>query len=259
MQAKMSGYLIIAGNGVLPRIIKENIPGCKIVGFDSDAPDIAPDLLTSFGQIGHIIEFAKQHNLQKIIFAGGMKKPDFSKIKPDVEGAKLLAKIMAGKLFGGDNKLLSSIIKFLESRGFDVVGAHEAVPDLLAPEGLIAGPAPTNEQLEDIRIGLKEAHELGKKDIGQAVVIQHGTVTATEDDKGTQNLIVRAKGGILVKGCKPQQDMRADLPSIGVDTIEQLKSAGIAGVAVEAGKSLLLEREKLINAANQAGIFIYGV
>ena len=266
----MDNYLIIAGTGSLPRIIKENLPEAKVLGFISDTPDIEPDITVSVGEVGKVLSFARDNSINKIIFAGGMNKPDFSQIKPDAEGAKLLAKIIAGKFlrFGkggmGDDSILSKIINFLESKGFEVVAANDVVKSLVATSGLIAGEAPNEQMKIDIELGMTAARNLGKLDIGQAVVVEDGVVLATENVEGTADLIKRAGelkrsyGGVLVKACKPQQDMRVDLPSIGEKTVLQIVAAGLAGIAVESGKSLILEKDEVINRANQCKVFVFG-
>lgn len=263
-------YLIIAGTGSLPRILKEHIPDSKVIGFNTDKPEIETDLIVSFGEVGKVLNFARDNGIDKIIFAGGLTKPDLSQIKPDAEGAKLLAKIVAGKLFSfgrasvGDDAILSKVISFMESKGFKIVGADEVANDLVAPKGLIAGNQPDQQMLDDIVLGITAAHNLGKLDIGQAVVVEDGIVLATEDVNGTEDLIRRAGelkrsyGGVLVKACKPQQDLRIDLPSIGEKTIIQIAAAGIAGVAVESGRSLVLDMEELQNRAKQCGVFVFG-
>ncbi len=266
----MDNYLIVAGTGILPGLIKESLPDAKVLGFVSDKAEIETDITISLGEVGKLIAFARANGLNKLIFAGGLAKPDFSQIKADTEGTKLLAKIIAGKFlcFGkkgmGDDSILSKVMEFMESRGLEVVGVQDVVKDLVAPSGLIAGTEPTPQMLEDIRLGMQAAHNLGKMDIGQAVVVEDGVVLATENVEGTADLIKRAGelkrsyGGVLVKACKPQQDIRVDLPSIGENTILQITAAGLAGVAVETGKSLLLGKEAIISRANQCKVFVYG-
>ena len=266
----MAEYVIIAGTGSLPRILKENIPDAKVIGFHSDVPEIEADLMVSFGEIGKIINFGRENGIKKMIFAGALKKPEsFAQIKPDGEGAKLLARIVAGKIFTrgkdvGDHSILSKIIDFMESRGFEIVAANDVVKELLAPAGLVVGAEPTTQMMEDILFGMNAAKNLGKMDIGQAVVVEDNSIIATENVHGTSDLIKRAGelkrsyGGILVKACKPQQDVRADLPSIGEHTIIQIAAAGLVGVAVESGRSLIIDREAVINRAKQLGVFVFG-
>ena len=256
----MSEYAIIAGSGMLPKILSEKID-CKIISFEGQGLDnLQSDLKTSIGKIGEITEYLKVNNIKKIIFAGGIKKPKISEIETDLEGKKLLAKIAVGKLFSkrlpGDNKVLVKIITYLEESGFEVIGAHEIALELLAESGDIAGSGKGYE--EDIELGTKAAKELGKQDKGQAVIVSDGEVTQ-EDESGTEELIKKCKAGVLVKCKKPQQDERVDLPTIGPDTIEQLRHSGLAGVAVEAGASLILDKDQVIEKANEYGIFVVGV
>ena len=111
----------------------------------------------------------------------------------------------------------------------------------------------------DIEIGYNSAKELGLQDLGQGVIVENGKVTAQEGEEGTEALIKSATGGILVKCKKPQQEMRVDLPTIGVETIEQLKKSGLVGVAVDSGNSLILDKQIVIEKANEYGIFIFGI
>jgi hypothetical protein len=259
----MNSYAIIAGKGELPLILAQALKDAKIICIDGEEnPQLKPDLITKFGQVGMLIDYLKENNITHLIFAGGIKKPNLSEIKPDAEGAKLISKIIAGRLFGGDNKLLSTIIKYLEGKGFQVAGAHEVVPNLITPRAVIGSIQPF---LSDIEIGLKAAHDLGKKDIGQAVIIEDGRIIATEDYNGTQDLIKRAgelkktSKAFLVKACKPQQDKRVDLPAIGVDTVVQCSAAGIAGIALEAGSSIILNVEAVKQKADELGVFVVGI
>lgn len=257
----MSNCAIIAGSGRLPEILSEKL-NAKIISFTGqEIGNITPDLQTNIGHIGEIIEFLKTNNIDQLVFAGGIKKPSISEIKTDAVGKKLLAKIAMASLFGkalpGDDALLSKVIKYMESQGFKVVGAHEVAPELLADKGTITGDI--TDFRNDIELGMEAAKELGATDEGQAVIIDKGEVIAKENEGGTETLIAKCGAGILVKCKKPQQDERIDLPSIGPDTIDQLKAAGLSGVAVEAGSSLILDKELVIRKAEEQGIFVFGV
>jgi hypothetical protein len=145
------------------------------------------------------------------------------------------------------------------------MGVHEVCPDLLAPEGLIGGPAPDTLMRRQIAVGMQSARELGRRDLGQAVVVVRDTVIDREDARGTDALLARAaaagqaRGGVLVKMKKPQQDVRVDLPTIGVETVRNAVAAGLGGVAVEAGHCLVIDRAAVAAAANSGGIFVTGV
>lgn len=174
-------------------------------------------------------------------------------------------------LSGGDNAVLQMVIRLIEAGGVRVVGAHEIAPDLLATTGPLGKISPVEEDLRDIAQGAKAADALGLLDVGQGAVSVGGRVVALEGAEGTDKMIervaeLRAAGristrrrGVLVKLCKPQQDIRADLPSIGVSTVSNAKKAGLGGVAVEAGRALILDRQAVIAAADEAGIFVCGI
>lgn len=261
----MKNLAIIAGKGRLPELIFEKLPEAKIVSVEGNDPEnLQPDLTANFGEIGKLIGFLKDNNIEQMVFAGATHKPNLKQLKLDKEGSKLLAKIMAGSLFSkklpGDNSLLSKILKYFEKNGFQIVGAHEIVPSLLAEKGVIAGKC---DDMSDIELGFQAAKALGEKDIGQGVVVHEGKVIAEEDVKGTEDLIARAGElnlkGVLVKCKKPQQEERVDLPSIGPETITQLHKAGLQGVAVEAGSSIILDKDAVIKKADELGIFVIGI
>jgi DUF1009 family protein len=163
------------------------------------------------------------------------------------------------------------VIKLIEGEGLRVVGAHEIAPDLLATVGPLGAIAPGDDDRRDIARAGEAADALGRLDIGQGAVSIGGRVVATEGLEGTDGMLervaaLRAAGrisprrrGVLVKLCKPQQDIRADLPAIGVSTVLNAKAAGLAGVAIEAGRSLVLDRGALVKAADENGLFVCGI
>jgi DUF1009 family protein len=174
-------------------------------------------------------------------------------------------------LSAGDDKVLQMVIGLLESKGRRVIGAHEIAPDLLAMTGPIGSYSPSDDDIRDIAQAAKAADALGRLDVGQGAVSIGGRIVALEGVEGTDQMIervaaLRAEGrisnrrrGVLVKLCKPQQDVRADLPSIGVSTVLNARKAGLAGIAVEAGRALILDREAVVAAANEAGLFVCGI
>jgi DUF1009 family protein len=166
----------------------------------------------------------------------------------------------------GYDQLLRLIVEELESEGFRVVGADTLIDDALVPEGPLTALAPDADALRDIALGVEVASRLGDLDIGQAVVVQQGLVLGVEAVEGTDGLLERCaglrragRGGILVKLKKPGQERRADLPTIGPDTIRLAAETGIAGIAVQAGHCLVLERDRTISTADRAGLFVVGV
>jgi hypothetical protein len=166
----------------------------------------------------------------------------------------------------GDDQLLRLIVEELEREGFRVVGADTLIADVLAPEGPMTALAPDADALRDIALGIEVAGRLGDLDIGQAAIVQQGLVLGVEAAEGTDQLLARCAalrrngpGGVLVKLKKPQQERRADLPTIGPDTVRRAAEAGMAGIAVHAGNCLIIERAEVIAAADRAGLFVIGV
>jgi hypothetical protein len=166
----------------------------------------------------------------------------------------------------GDDQLLRLIVEELEREGFRVVGADTLIADVLAPEGPMTALAPDADALRDIALGIEVAGRLGDLDIGQAAIVQQGLVLGVEAVEGTDALIARCaglkragRGGILVKVKKPGQERRADLPTIGPHTVRLAAETGIAGIAVQAGHCLIIERAEVIAAADRAGLFVIGV
>ncbi len=174
-------------------------------------------------------------------------------------------------LAGGDDVVLKMVIGLIEAQGCHVIGAHEIAPDLLAETGPIGAVSPSADDWRDITRGAEAAEALGLLDVGQGAVSVGGRIVALEGVEGTDAMLERVahlraekrisqhRKGVLVKLCKPQQDVRADLPSIGRSTIENARKAGLAGIAVEAGRALVIEREALISAADEAGLFVIGI
>lgn len=264
---------ILAGGGQAPRQI---IRSCLEAGrpffllclegqAEASLAEEGPHVWLSLGSAGALREICQKEKIEEVVMIGRVRRPSIAEIKPDFLGMKFLAKIGLGAL--GDDGVLRAVARALEEVcGVRVVGAHEVLPDLLASEGVLTFAKPDKKTQEDIARGFEILEKIGPLDIGQAVVIQHGIVLGVEAIEGTDALIVRAGdlkrrggGGVLVKSAKPAQDARFDLPSIGPDTIESLARAGFAGVAVQAGHSLLIERERLIEESNAKGLFVVGV
>jgi len=263
---------MIAGSGMMPvEIIRHcNAVGREIfvVGLEPWASEEqlkeAPHSFARIAEAGRIFKEFRRHNVCEIVLAGGIKRPSFKELIPDWEGVKIVSKLAMKKM--SDDNLFRALMNEIESRGFRVVGIEEVVPDMLFSEGLYGRAKPTEEDMEDIRRGLTVARALGAVDVGQAVVVQEGMVLAVEAIEGTDMMLSRAamlakkgKAPVMVKVPKPGQDMRVDLPAIGLQTIELLKKYGIGGIAVEAGGILLIERKAVIEMADKEGIFILGV
>ncbi len=273
--AAQPGLGIIAGGGELPRLL---IEACQQAGrpyfvfaLEGNVDDATFALAGEhcapirFGGIGKAMDLARKHQVGELVMAGPVKRPRLTTILPDMKGAKLLARIGAQQLMGGDNELLSSIIGFIEEEGFKVTGAEEILRDLITPEGMIGSIYPDKRAQSDIALGAKIARGIGALDIGQSAIVQNGVVLGVEAAEGTDGLLARCtalkleeKGGVLVKVKKPQQERRVDLPTIGVATVERVAECGFAGIAVEAGGSLIINRREVARRADQLGIFVLG-
>ncbi len=264
---------IIAGSGELPRTL---IHACEASGRPyfvlavEDAADEETVAATGdnyawirLGAIGKAIDLLRKQHVEELVLAGYVTKPRISTLRPDIKGAKLLARI-GSQLLVGDNELLSTIVQFLEEEGFKVCGAEEVVKELVAPEGLIGSIMPDKRAQTDIAFGAKIARAIGELDIGQACVVHNQKVLGVEAVEGTDALITRVAhlkeghGGVLVKVKKPQQERRVDLPTIGVETVQRAAEAGLSGIAIEAGASLIVNRREVARAADAAGIFVVG-
>jgi len=263
---------MIAGGGMMPvEIIKYcNRTGREIfvVGIEPYAKEEnlrdAPHIFARIAETGKILKTMEKNNVHDVVLAGGIKRPSLKEMIPDWEGAKLIAKLAIKKM--SDDNLFRAAMDEIERHGFKVVGIQEVVPEMLFSEGLYGKTQPTPEDMDDIQRGITVAKALGAVDVGQAVAVQEGMVLAVEAVEGTDMMLSRAatvkkqgKPPVMVKILKPGQDIRVDLPTIGLQTIEQLKKYGMKGIAVEADGILLIEREAVIKMADEAGIFIIGM
>jgi len=225
-------------------------------------PDIA---WIRLGEAGRGIALLHAAGVTDLVLAGRVRRPAFSDMVPDARTAKVFAR--AGlKFLAGDDSLLKIVVGELEAEGFRVVAPDSLVAGLIAPQGMIGGIAPDETAWSDIARGLAAARELGSRDVGQAAVVQQGVVLALEASDGTDALLERAgklrregPGGVLVKAAKPGQERRVDLPAIGSATVAHAAAAGLRGIAVEAGGSLILDRVAVVREADAAGLFIVGV
>jgi DUF1009 family protein len=202
---------------------------------------------------------------------GSVLRPPIWRIRPDLKTLQLLPRVF-GLFRGGDNHLLVGIGKLFEDEGFRVVGAHEIAPEILMPEGLLGGLAPSDRDEVDITKGLSFLNATSPFDVGQAVIVADGRVLAVEAAEGTDEMLARiaelrrdgriaaaAHRGVLVKAAKRGQDRRIDLPSIGPQTVELAARAGLAGIAVVAGSTLVAESECIASAADAKRLFVVGV
>lgn len=269
---------IVAGNGELPAHLFDTLTSKNqqplLIGIDHEIdPElskIADEVLT-FGQVGRLFKLLEEHNVKRVVFAGGVKKrPDFKNLKLDLLTIKELPSLLS-IVMGGDNSVLSKISKYFEKKNMKVVGSHEIAPELLTPLGLVVGKFNKKNGVKIIEQGFHAAKTIGGLDVGQACVTEDGRTIALEGLEGTDAMLKRVvwlrengrltkapKFGVLVKAMKPNQDMRADLPAIGPATIKAVAAAGLKGIVLEAGRSLILRRDEVISLAKKHNIFVYG-
>jgi len=270
----MAGTLgIIAGGGHLPGQVAAAALAqgravfiAAIEGF-ADAKVVTPFQHRFFrlGAIGAIRNALREQGCAEVVMIGPVKRPSLLALRPDAEGAKLLAKI-GRAAFAGDDGLLAAIIRVLGEDGFKVLGAHDILADMLGPVGLLTRNAPDAAAMQDVERGMAVLKIAGPADIGQACVVQQGIVLAMEAVEGTDAMLARipglarpGPGGVLVKLAKPGQDRRADLPTLGEQTIRNASIAGLRGIAFEAGGTILSDRPAMIAAADAAGLFVIGI
>lgn len=270
----MSVLGILAGGGTLPgKVAAAALAAGRqvfVIGLEGFAePQVLapfPHAFARIGAAGRIIELLRAQGCAEVVLIGAVRRPSFFDLRPDGYGLKLVGRIGRSVFSGGDDTLLAAVVKVFGEEGFRVIGAHEVMTQALAPKGVLGRIAPDAAAMGDIARGVAVARALGGVDVGQGCVVQNGLVLAVEAIEGTDAMLVRAAGlrragpgGVLVKVAKPGQERRADLPTIGPQTIANAAAAGLRGVAVEAGGALLAEREASVAAADAAGLFILGI
>lgn len=264
---------ILAGGGPLPgRVARAARAAGRpvfVVGLQGFAePGVIapyPHAVVRLGAAGRILDLLRDAGCRDVVMIGPVRRPSVLDLRPDAEGARILARI-GRAAFAGDDGLLAAVVRVLEEEGFRVVGAHEVLAEIVAPRGVLGRAAPDALALADIERGRAVARALGAADVGQGCVVQQGIVLAVEAVEGTDAMLARAAGlarpgpgGVLVKLVKPGQERRADLPTVGPHTVAAAAAAGLRGIAFEAGGTLLAEREVCVAEADRAGLFLLGV
>ena len=269
----MSTLGILAGGGPLPGQVARSARSAGrevfIVAFQDFAETaiVAPFAheVIRLAAAGQILAALRRHGCRDLVLIGPVRRPSLRDLRPDAEGARILARI-GRALFGGDDGLLGALVRVLGEEGFVVRGAHEFLGDAVASAGAMGRLVPDTQAWSDIARGIAVVRALGRLDVGQGCVVQDGLVLAVEALEGTDRMLDRAAslrqpglGGVLVKLVKPGQDRRADLPTIGPRTIENAAAAGLRGVAIEAGGTLLTDPDACRATADRAGLFLFGV
>lgn len=270
---------LIAAGGVMPFAVADSLTarGIRPVLFalkgacDPHAVARFRHHWISVGQIGRAMRLFRAENCRDLVFIGTLVRPALSEIRLDWVTLRVIGRVWAA-FRGGDDHLLSGIGRILEQDGFRMVGIKDIAPDLLVPEGCLTRAKPDENAAADIAKGRDVLRALSPFDIGQAAVVIDGHVVGVEDIEGTDGLLARvarlrkegrirakANRGVLVKAPKSGQDLRFDLPTIGPRTIAGADAAGLAGIAIVAGNTIVAEPQAMIEAADAAGLFVSGV
>jgi DUF1009 family protein len=260
---------IIAGSGVYPFLVaaaarRGGVPAIHVAAFENETQTELANHADSIewmkvGQLGRLLRYFEKSGVRRVIMAGQIAPKNLFDLRPDFRVLILLSRLKkrnAETLFGALGDELAKV-------GIQLLPATTFLEDSLAVEGLMGGPKPKKRHLDDVAYGFEIAKEVSKLDIGQTVVIRNGTVLAVEAFEGTNEAIRRGaalgkQDVVVVKVSKPNQDLRFDVPVIGCETLEIASSVGVRLIAIEAGKTLLLDKDAVIALAEEKQVTIYG-
>jgi DUF1009 family protein len=268
---------IIAGGGELPLAVAKaareegrDVFILALAGAADSAVEQYSHAWNSLGEVGRAMQLLRDHGVDEVLLAGKVARPRFSDVKLDLKGARVLPRVLAAAR-RGDDALLKCMVALFEDEGFRAIGVAEAAPSLLIDPGALGRRVPSENDLADIKVAVEVVRLMGTLDIGQAAAVCDGLVLAVEAAEGTDRMIERVTSlptairgvpgkprGVLVKAPKPQQDGKTDLPVIGTQTVANAAAAGLAGIAVEARRTLVLGRQEVCAAADREGLFVYG-
>lgn len=267
LQAKVG---LIAGAGSVPLEIADAVTATggaiHVIVLrdiaDADFTDF-PHTIVGLGQVGRMLRTLHATGCKKLIMSGGMERPNLLSLTPDL-GFFLHLRTILGLMRGGDDTVLRKVLRFFETQGFEAVGIGDIAPSLLAARGSLTSAGVGRSVQDDVTVAFEIVDQLSTFDIGQAVVVRNGAPVGIEAAEGTDGLLRKlsphaARGGTLVKATKPNQELRADLPTIGPRTIEAAAALGLQAIAIEAGRSVIAERTTTIEKAEVAGICLAGV
>jgi UDP-2,3-diacylglucosamine hydrolase len=269
---------IICGGGAIPLAVAAAVQrrGRRVMLFalrgfvDAKAVSAYPHCWIAVGQFGRFRRLARAEGCRDLVLVGGLVRPAIRQVRLDWATLVEMPRILRA-FRGGDDHLLTGIGRILESDGFRLLGAHEVAPDITAPAGALGLHQPDADAAADIARGFEMLDALSPFDVGQAAVIAKGRILAVEAAEGTDAMLQRVVAlreagriglprgiGVLVKAPKQRQDRRFDLPSIGPDTLLHAARAGLAGIAVVAGGTIIAEPQRLVEAADENGLFVLG-
>jgi len=269
---------LIAGGGDLPVEIAEHCRKSgrplfvmRLKGFAGDGLGPYAGADVGLAELGKCFKLLRKAGCEAVCLAGHVARPDFTSLVPDLRGLAALPGAIRAAAHG-DDALLRFLVGEFEKEGFHVEGAHEVMEDLTLPAGPLGRHRPGDTDRADAVRALKVARAIGELDVGQGAVVCRGLVLAVEAQEGTAALLQRvgelpaairgapgAPAGVLAKAPKPIQETRVDMPTIGLATVHAAAAAGLAGIVGEAGRLIVLDREAVIEAADELGLFILGV
>jgi UDP-2,3-diacylglucosamine hydrolase len=277
--ARQDSVAIICGGGSFPGAVAEAVmrrgrrPVMLAVKGWADAAIVEryAHHWIAIGQLGRLLRLARAEHCREVLFIGTLLRPPIRQIRLDWQTIRVMPRVIRS-FRGGDNQLLSCMASLAEDAGLRVIGVDDVAPEILVPDGIIGRRQPADRDRGDIARALALIAALGPFDVGQAAVVADNNVLAVEAAEGTDNLLLRiadlrrqrrvttpAGVGVLVKAPKPGQDRRFDLPSIGPRTIENVARAGLAGIAVTAGSTIIADAAQAIAAADREKVFLVGV
>jgi hypothetical protein len=269
---------LIAGGGALPARLADHCESSgrpffvlRLRGFAGAEVAEFPGEEAGIAELGRGFRLLKKAGCEAVCFAGTVARPDFAALRPDIRGLMALPGVIRAAR-AGDDGLLRFMLHEFEKEGFHVEGAHEVMGELTLPIGPLGRHGPSERDHADILRAMEVARVIGGHDIGQGAVVCAGLVLAVEAQEGTDAMLERvarlptairgspdAPRGVLAKAPKPTQEQRVDLPTIGLHTLQQCSHAGLAGIAGEAGKVLVMDRGAVIALADELGLFVFGV
>lgn len=270
---------IVCGGGVLPFAVADAVRsrGQEVVLFaikgaaDASRVKSYPHRWIRVGDAGKLFAGLREEGCRDVVLIGSLTRPSIKQIRPSFRTLMLLPRILSA-FRGGDDHLLSKLERIFAHYGIRVVASHEIAPEILAGEGDLTARRPTDGDHADIARGLELLHAIGPYDVGQAAVVVNQHVLAVEAIEGTDKMLARIArlrlegrvntpigAGVLVKAPKPAQDRRFDLPAVGPQTVVAVKEAGLAGIAVVAGETIIAEPAEMVRAADASNMFVTAV
>ena len=268
----LSTVAIIAGQGLLPKLIYDECikKGIKIIiiglkgDFDEQVFQGIHYTIFKPYNISKIFRYLRDKNISRLIIAGKVNRKNIYKLVCDQLGLEIFTKIMKNGF--NDNNIHSIIIKFIEDNGFKILSPDKIADTSITPRGNITNVKISHDKITDIKKGVKILKRIIINDIGQGLVINKGLIIGVEAIEGTNELLKRctnyldvSNNGILIKLCKPHQDIKLDLPCIGPDTIKNIARFSYSGIVLESQRSIIIDNKESIDLANKNKIFIYGV